>query len=191
MNVDEGRILASDRTTNWQRPQPPPACSTVAAFVGKRTTVASPIRVAVVDHDPVFLRLTEQILRSEGYDVILCPSGTKAHIVVASHQPDVVMIDTWLSTHDDGWSLLQTLRLDPETDHIPILLTSSAAEDVRDLAADRTAMRNVLILAKPFASVGLLHAVARLTDPAAKWDIAAWASIDDIRDIERTATSIN
>ena len=142
--------------------------------------MAAPTRVAVVNHDSVFLRLTDQILKTDGMKAILCPSGTSAHQVIVDEKPDIVMIDTWLNTRDEGWALLQTLRLDPQTKDLPILLCSSAPDEVKARSDHLVAMRNVLILPKPFDPEALLRAIHRLADPAARWNVHAQASIDDV-----------
>jgi two-component system KDP operon response regulator KdpE len=134
-------------------------------------------RIAVIDHDPTFLRLIDRILTLAGYEAIVCPEGTSAHEVVLDNQPDVVMIDTWLATRDEGWVVLQTLRLDDATRGIPILLSTSDAEEVKRRSLEVKAMQNMLILPKPFDPDSLLDAVERLLD--SDWDRRANAAFHE------------
>lgn len=116
-------------------------------------------RIAVVNHEPVFLSLMQRILEVEGYEVTLCPEGTAAHSVIAREQPDVVVLDTWLETREGGWSLLQTLRLDDLTRHLPVLICSSDPDEVKRRMSMLEDLPNISFLPKPFDPQGLLRAV--------------------------------
>ncbi len=127
--------------------------------------MASSVRIAVVNHDAVFLRLIDRIFRSNDYTPILCPSGTAAHDIIAREQPDVIMIDTWLEVQDVGWTLLQTLRLDDATRHIPVLLCTADPMQIQRRFAEIEPVANFAVLAKPFDPEQLLAAVAKLLTP--------------------------
>jgi CheY-like chemotaxis protein len=118
--------------------------------------------IAVVDHDPTFLRILDHLLRTAGYNPVQCPGGAGAHDVISQLQPDLILIDTWLGTRDEGWVVLQTLRLDEATLAIPILLTTSDPEEVKQRSAEVEAMTNMIILPKPFNPDSLLGAVERI-----------------------------
>ncbi|MEO8457696.1 MAG: response regulator [Chloroflexota bacterium] len=136
------------------------------------------IRVAVVNHQATFLRLMEQILTGEGYATTVHSAADDAHGAITRLQPDVIIVDTWLQTRDEGWELVQTLRLDEKTRHIPIILASSDAERVQERSEQLSGMKNVLILGKPFDPESLLRSVARVTGTKANWDAGAQASLD-------------
>lgn len=116
-------------------------------------------KIAVVNHDPVFLRLMDRILKSDGYEPIICPSGTAAHDIIVSEQPDLIMIDTWLEDREAGWALLQTLMLDDTTKDIPILLCSSDSEEVARRLEQLKDIATLTIVAKPFDPDKLLAKV--------------------------------
>ncbi len=126
--------------------------------------MAATARIAVVNHDSVFLRLIDRVLRGGGYEPILCPSGTTAHEVIVQQQPDLIMIDTWLEAQEAGWALVQTLRLDEATRRIPILICSSDPTEVRLRAGQLETMPNVDVLPKPFDPESLLAKVAHMMD---------------------------
>jgi CheY-like chemotaxis protein len=130
--------------------------------------MAGPKTIAIVNHDPVFLRLVDVILENGGYNPVTCPSGTSAHDVIVRLQPDLVMIDTWLETRDQGWLIVQTLRLDEATLSIPILLTSSDPDGFQHRSLEVAAMTNMLILPKPFDPESLLLAAERIL--SAEWN---------------------
>ncbi len=94
----------------------------------------------------------------------LCPEGTAAHTVIAREQPDLIVLDTWLETREGGWTVLQTLRLDEATTHLPILLCSSDPEEVKRRMSQLQTMPNIAFLAKPFDPQSLLRSVTRFLE---------------------------
>lgn len=140
--------------------------------------MAQQIHVFVVDHRDTFLRLMQSILKTAGYEATVCHAGDEAHQLISKLQPDVIVVDTWLQERDEGWELVQTLRLDEHTRHIPIVLASSDAERLQERASEIRAMRNVLLVPKPFDPETLLHAISRVTNPNNLWDSEAQAALD-------------
>lgn len=110
------------------------------------------------------MRLIDRILKGAGYSPMLCPPGTAAHEIIATEQPDIVMIDTWLEVRGIGWELIQTLRLDEATLHIPVLICSSDAEAIKTRIPKLAQQRNAWILAKPFDPADLLKTIAQILD---------------------------
>lgn len=152
--------------------------NTGAAFVPLEGQAMRQVHVFVVDRQMTFLRLMERILDEAEYKVTAIPAGEEAHELIATTKPDIVVIDTWLQVRDDGWELMQTLRLDTRTQSIPVILASSDAESVKEKASEISGMRNVLLLPKPFDPAALLHAIERVTDPSSSWDTNAQAKLD-------------
>ncbi len=126
--------------------------------------MAATARIAVVNHDSVFLRLIDLVLRGDGHEPIPCPSGTAAHEVIVQQQPDLIMIDTWLEVQEAGWALVQTLRLDEATRRIPSLICSSDPNEVKRRAGQLETMPNVDVLPKPFDPESLLAKLAHMMD---------------------------
>lgn len=81
-------------------------------------------KIAIVNHDPVFLELIRKVIDKAGFTALVCPSGTAAQQIIRDEQPAMVLIDIWLDTNEDGRKVIQTLRLDEKTSHIPILVST-------------------------------------------------------------------
>lgn len=119
--------------------------------------MAAPL-IAVVNHDPIFIRLMENILVMEGYRVMTINDGTTAYEVLKRETPDGIIVDTWLGERHAGWDLIQVLKLDAKTARIPILVCSSDDPDdvEKKLRRSRYTME---LMHKPFDTEQLLTAV--------------------------------
>jgi DNA-binding response OmpR family regulator len=126
--------------------------------------MAAPL-IAVIDHDPLFIRLMETLLTTEGYRVLAINDGTSAYEVLKRVPPDSVIVDTWLGERNAGWDLIQVLRLDPETATIPVLICSS--DDPDDVKKKLSRVRHrIEMIHKPFDTEELLAAVRKTLDAA-------------------------
>jgi two-component system, OmpR family, alkaline phosphatase synthesis response regulator PhoP len=113
--------------------------------------------ILVIDDEAPLLEEVELILRFGGYDVL---STTKPQegVEIATHKlPDLIVCDVMMP-YVNGYSVLQRLRTNPTTAHIPfIFLTAlSTYGDLRqgmELGADD-------YLTKPFTHTDLLNAIA-------------------------------
>ena len=119
-------------------------------------------RIAVVDNEPTFLRLAQNILTDAGYEVLILNGGASAFEMIRRVQPQLLIVDTWLESREEGWDLLQLMRLSPETASIPIVVLSSDDKKlVKERFATTESGSDVTLLFKPFYSDQLLHAITR------------------------------
>jgi DNA-binding response OmpR family regulator len=115
--------------------------------------------IAVVDNDTEYLDLMHDLLSMEGYRTLICKEGGKVHALVKEAQPDLIVLDIRLDHPEEGWTILEILRLDPETTNIPVIVCSADARFLRDKAATLHELR-CDILEKPFDLEMLLAKVA-------------------------------
>ena len=106
-------------------------------------------RVAIIDDSEDLRHLLREVLEDEGYEVILWhpEQGTKEAIIRES--PDALIIDIMLEGTDNGWRLLQSLKLDAETRHIPIIVCTADAVFIRK-HRERLNELGCYTVAKPF-----------------------------------------
>jgi two-component system, OmpR family, response regulator len=115
------------------------------------------VRKALIVDDEVELgQILAEHLRRWGFDPTIHTEGKEAVDWSRHQQPDVLLLDLMLPDVD-GYSICETLKLDRETNRIPIIMTTalSGHEDkVRGLqvGADR-------YLTKPFTSEQLHQAI--------------------------------
>jgi DNA-binding response OmpR family regulator len=74
--------------------------------------------------------------------------------------PDAVILDVRLPDVS-GWDILQALKLDQRTAHMPVLVCSAAVGELRTLQTQLARM-GVEILIKPFAIDALLTKVRQM-----------------------------
>jgi CheY-like chemotaxis protein len=120
--------------------------------------------IAVVNDDTVFLQLMEDLLSGEGYHTTLLKVSTEAFESIKELQPSLIVLDIWIQKADNGWEVLNLIRLDPTTANIPVIVSST---DIRDLEAKAQLLRslNCEILPKPFNLQTLLDKVNEAIGP--------------------------
>ena len=80
--------------------------------------------VLVVEDDSRFAVIIRDLAREQGFNTIVTRSGENALSLARSHNPDAITLD--ISLPDiDGWSVLDRLKHDVNTRHIPVHIISS------------------------------------------------------------------
>jgi CheY-like chemotaxis protein len=115
--------------------------------------------VLVIDTDPAVLLAVHDVLEWAGYRVSLLSHFNHDLIEVKRVSPDLIVLDYRWGSDDNGWSLLQLLRLDPETVDIPIVLCTGAVRELEALN-DHLSTVKVTGVIKPFVARSLLAAIA-------------------------------
>ncbi|EMI41380.1 response regulator [Rhodopirellula sp. SWK7] len=111
-------------------------------------------RVLVVEDDEA-IRLGLQIrLQSHGLLVFTATNGREALTMVPSVQPDVILMDIRMPLMD-GLIALRELKMNPETQTIPVIMLSASPGD-QNLALDSGAAR---FIRKPFVNGELLETI--------------------------------
>ena len=88
-------------------------------------------KLLVVDDDPFIARLLEIELAAAGYQVRVANDGQQAIDAVAEDPPDLVITDVMMP-HVDGFELTRSLRQDPRTATISVIILTA-----RGLSADK------------------------------------------------------
>jgi CheY-like chemotaxis protein len=117
--------------------------------------------IAVIDNDWTFLELMDTLLRDEGYRTVHSATVAEGMALVSQYRPDLIILDTWLATQDDGCALLERIRQDAQLDSVPILVcTADSSSFVRH--AELLQRHRCAVLNKPFDIASLLTIVADL-----------------------------
>ena len=124
-----------------------------------------PLRIAVINDDPAFLTLLQEVLSEEGYEPHLFGEGATAYPRVRDLAPAAIILDVRLESPAAGWDLLDRLRHDPLLQATPIIVCSADLPALEAHAAEQ-GQRWHATLAKPFDINDLLDLVHHLIGKA-------------------------
>ena len=118
-------------------------------------------RILLADDSPQALRLAEQILISQGIEVVSVTDGAVAMRRLPDVDPDLLITDVYLPTKN-GFELARFLKSQPQYKRLPIIFAAAPIDkfdeqDARNAGAD-------VILRKPFEASALLAAVQPLLE---------------------------
>ena len=136
-------------------PVPAAAADLPSRVDGERTVV-------VIDDDRRSIDLLSVYLEAAGLRVVSARDGQRGVELVRGLHPAIVVLDILLPGMD-GWQVLESLKADPATAAIPVVVVSILDERGRGLALGATEY-----LVKPVSREGVLDALARC-GPEASW----------------------
>lgn len=80
--------------------------------------------ILVVDDEIQNRKLLEALLRPEGYLTLSAANGEEALASIAEHAPDLILLDVMMPGMD-GYQMASTLKADPATANIPIIMVTA------------------------------------------------------------------
>lgn len=126
-------------------------------------------KILLVDDEPNIVKLTAFHLRRQGYEVASADNGAAGLLQVNAERPDLIILDVMMPIMD-GFEMLRTLKANPETSAIPVIMLTcrSLDEDV----AHGLVQGADLYMTKPFEMSKLLLAVQRILAAAREGEAA-------------------
>jgi signal transduction histidine kinase/DNA-binding response OmpR family regulator/HAMP domain-containing protein len=131
--------------------------------------------VLVIDDDPTVRDLMTRFLTTEGLHVVTATGGEEGLRLARELQPHVITLDV-IMPGMDGWTVLRTLKDDPEVADIPVLMVTVVdnqrmgyvlgAADYMTKPIDRARLSALLRKYRPQASPG--RALVVEDDPASR-----------------------
>jgi CheY-like chemotaxis protein len=115
----------------------------------------------IVEDDPNYARVLLDLARDRGFKVLVAMKGAEALALVREYQPTAVSLDVFLPDML-GWTVLNHLKQDPATRHIPVQMLTLDEDRQHGLARGAFAF-----VTKPTTTEGLEAALARIKDYAA------------------------
>jgi CheY-like chemotaxis protein len=113
-------------------------------------------KILIIDDEPQILLLLSNRLKVNGYAVITASSGEEGLEKTEKEMPDLVLLDQVMPAMD-GREVLDHLKKDPLTKHIPVLIFTA---DVKKVKVKEVQMRGAAdCLFKPFSPEELLDKV--------------------------------
>jgi DNA-binding response OmpR family regulator len=84
-------------------------------------------KILIVDDDVQTLRLVGLMLERQGYKILAASNGTQAIGMARAENPDLILLDIMMPDVD-GYTVARTLRKEPETTSIPILMFTAKSQ---------------------------------------------------------------
>jgi CheY-like chemotaxis protein len=119
--------------------------------------------ILVVNDTVAILELFTVLLEDEGYRVSTDGFSVELAEMLArirEMQPDLIVLDLVIMEEGKGWQMLQLLRMDRETRHIPVIICTAASRLVDDLQTHLDTMK-VSVVLKPFDIDHLLAVITK------------------------------
>lgn len=113
-------------------------------------------KILVVDDDEHILRSLSQYLELEDFQVVSASSGPEALELFEKEQPELLVLDVMMPGMD-GFQVLETLRKNPQTSHVPVLMLT--ARDQHNDILKGYQMGATSYLVKPFNLDELVEAI--------------------------------
>jgi CheY-like chemotaxis protein len=126
-------------------------------------------RVTVVNDNPEFLALVQDILEDDRYEAITIDGDRPDALdAVRASRPDLLMIDLRMGTDGlHGWDIAQQVRSEPDFAGLPVLICSADVLALKELEDDLERTQHVGTLTKPFSIDDLTESIDELLAEAA------------------------
>ncbi|HTQ96484.1 MAG TPA: response regulator, partial [Candidatus Acidoferrum sp.] len=115
----------------------------------------------IVEDDVHYARIVADLARSKGFKVLVAARGAEGLALAREYRPSAVSLDVFLPDML-GWTVLNHLKQDPTTRHIPVQLLTMDEDRQHGLARGAFSF-----VSKPVSSEGLEKALDRIKEYAA------------------------
>ncbi len=143
----------------------------------------------IVEDDPSFAGMLAKLAKEAGFDSVVTPSGRMALALAKEHQPAAVTLDIGLRDMA-GWVVLDILKHDLATRHIPVSVISGSDDDGRgrrmgaihtlSKPADIAALRSMFTATADFLKPGPRHVLVAEDDAKQRELVKHLIESDDI-----------
>ncbi len=90
---------------------------------GDRSAAPGAKTILVIDDDINTCEMLDRTFSKAGYQVLIATSADEGLLQAREHQPDAITLDVMMPG-TDGWTLLRSLKSDPDVMHIPVIMLS-------------------------------------------------------------------
>ncbi len=142
---------------------PEPAATTNSERRSRqRVNARKGTRALIVDDSPTVVAVLRKNLRSVGYVTQEALNGETALEIARRDRPELVFLDIVLPGMS-GFAVLRTLRRDPLTRDIPVIMMSGNEQATEQFYADRIGADD--FMKKPFSRFEIFSRIEHLLDP--------------------------
>lgn len=119
------------------------------------------LRVLVIDDSPTIVALLKRMLQQNQLSVLEAFDGESGIEIARREVPDLIFLDIVLPGID-GFNALRTLRRDPATKHLPIIMISGNAQATEQFYVQRIGADD--FMKKPFSRAEVFNRIELLLD---------------------------
>ena len=116
------------------------------------------LRILVIDDAPSVVMIVETALLKEGYDVMTARDGLQGVKLALTWGPDLIISDA-VMPQMDGYALLRTLRENPLTSNVPVILLTAKTSPEEEHEALRAGFAD--FITKPVVPLRIISRVNR------------------------------
>jgi CheY-like chemotaxis protein len=84
-------------------------------------------KILVVEDDPPEMRLYQNVLTIEGFEVVCVENGQDSRQKAVDEKPDLILMDVMMPKMN-GFEALDVLQFDPETKKIPVIILTNLSD---------------------------------------------------------------
>ena len=84
-------------------------------------------QILLIEDNTDINETTCELLEIACYEVISAQNGVEGFNLAIKHKPDIILCDIWMP-EKDGYSVLKSLKENPETANIPFIFLSASTE---------------------------------------------------------------
>ena len=118
-----------------------------------------PKKIIAVDDDREVREIMTFVLSRHGFQVETASSGQQLQHLLNLQLPDLIILDVMMPG-EDGYHICRSLRDDPRTQHIPVMIITAHAEDIyKRISLDLGAAQHIT---KPFHPLELVEKINAL-----------------------------
>jgi two-component system, OmpR family, response regulator len=117
------------------------------------------LTILIVDDSPFIVDGLAAILSRKGYTPISAQGGDECIRILETVKPDLILLDIMMEPMD-GWETLETIKKNPATKEIPVLMFS--AKKITPAEAQEHSMSIDDFVSKPVSPAQLLDSIQRI-----------------------------
>lgn len=90
--------------------------------------------ILLVDDDPLVIRMYQNKLTKDGYEVKTASNGEEGLISIMKEKPDLILLDVMMPKMN-GVETLKRLKADSKTKNIPVIVLTNLGDNPEDVDA--------------------------------------------------------
>ena len=123
-------------------------------------------KILLADDEPDILFTVKKRLQKNGFEVETAENGTQALEKVKVFLPDIVILDVMMP-EINGYDVCRTLRSQPETQHLPVIMLTAKAQKFDKFWGEE--MGATVYLTKPFDDKKLIETITDVLENPDKY----------------------